>query len=119
MAVNHFETRSCSYTTEALFEALRSETYSKLIDAKFVREYKNADQPNTTVFRYERYTTMMRYGRNYEVAITPKEDGTTDVGISTQSRKVTVLFDPEWKKEVEKCFVQLGLLIRSSQNTHE
>ncbi len=112
MAVKNSTSKNYSFPMETIMEALRNPQLSAIIDASLMLEGKN---PEGIIFRYERRSTMSRYGRNYEVLLTPGEGNTTDVKVTIQSRKVTVLIDPAWEAEAKRVYSGLELLLSKDE----
>ena len=108
MAVKNSESKNYSFPMETIMEALRDPRMALMIDAPLMLEGKN---PEGIIFRYERKTTASRYGRNYEVLLTPGENDTTNVKVTIQSRKVTVLLDTAWEKEAKRVYSGLDALL--------
>lgn len=109
MAVKNALKRIYPQSVEIIGQVLRNPDFSQCLDAKFLEEAIMADG---TEFRYIRETTMSRYGRNYFIKLAKLPDGQTEVTVTTQSRKVTVLWDTAWKKEAERTFGFLDMLLR-------
>ena len=109
MAVKNELKRSYPQSAEVIAQVLRHPDFAQCLDARFLEEAIMADG---TEFRYIRETTMTRYGRNYFIKLVKLSDGQTEVTVTTQSRKVTVLWDTAWKKEVERTFGFLDMLLR-------
>ena len=109
MAVKNEMKRIYPQSAEAIGQVLRHPDFSQCLDVTYIEE---AITPEGTEFRYTRKTDMSRYGRNYFIKLVTLADGQTEVTVTTQSRKVTVLWDIPWKKEVEKAFGFIDMLLR-------
>lgn len=108
MAIKKTMGRTYNVSIEKIRTALRNPYFSQCLDATFKEEAILSDGIE---FRYIRKSDWSRYGRNYFVKVKKNQDGRTDVEVTTQSRKVTVLFDPNWEKEVEKIYGIINMLI--------
>ena len=108
MAVKNSMTRTYTESADAIFRVLKSPDFSKCIDAAF---YEEAILPDGNEFRYKRLTTATRYGRNFFILVKAAGEEVT-VSVTTQSRKVTVLFDTAWKRETTRAFEFLDMLLR-------
>ena len=102
MAVKNQQTKNLPLPAAAIAEKLRSAQFGVALDADFVSEA----HPGEGVYRflYVRKTTARRYGRNYTITLTDIGNGTSNIEVVTQSRKVTVLFDTQWRQEVARVF---------------
>lgn len=110
MAVKNTRARIYHCAFDRMCEILRSSDFSKCIDADFIEEAILSDGVE---FRYVRKTDITRYGRNFFIKVKKTEDNATHVAVTTQSRKVTVLFDTAWKKEAERIFSLMDALLRA------
>ena len=108
MAVKNDITKNYSYPLETVIAALRHPKFGGLLDAPLKEEAKDAEGVE---FRFIRKSDAARYGRNYFVRPTSAADGSTDVKVIIQSRKVTVLLDPKWKNEAERVFNALDVML--------
>ena len=110
MAVKNTAMKDYNVSFDKICNALRCEDFIKCLAADLTEEVILGDARE---FRYVRKTDIVRYyGRNYFVKVTPKGEDSVNVAVTTQSRKVTVLFDTAWKTEVDKIFAYIDLLIR-------
>lgn len=109
MAVKNTQTKEYNVPFETMRALLRKPEFSTLMDAPFIEEAILSDGVE---FRYIRKTDIVRrYGRNYFIKLQKVDDNTTSVAVTTQSRKVTVLFDTSWKREVTKVFNYMDILL--------
>lgn len=113
MAIKNTESRVITATYEQVCQILRSSDFQTCLDATFVEE---ALLPDAVEFRYQRLTSWKKYGRNYFVKLKKLDDNRTEVAVTTQSRKVTVLWDIAWKDETDKIFNYLLILLRNSNS---
>ena len=109
MAVKNTAERVYNVSWEDICRVLRNPDFSQCIDAEFLEQ---AIMPDGTEFRFVRKTTLTRYGRNYNVKVKKLTDTEVNVAVMTQSRKVTVLIDPQWKAEVNRIFGFIDMLLR-------
>ena len=113
MAVKNTKTKQYDVEYDTMCALLRNPDFSKCLDANYIEEAILSDGVE---FRYVRKTNLLKriddYGRNYFIKVNKKENGLTSVSISTQSRKVTVMIDTNWKKEVDKAFSFIDILLR-------
>ncbi len=109
MAVKNTTDKIYTVSAEALYSVLRDPDFSRCIDAELIEEAIMADGVE---FRFVRKTTMQRYGRNYYIKVRKLAEAECDVAVMTQSRKVTVLFDIQWKDEVQKVYGFVDMLLR-------
>lgn len=109
MAVKNTDIKTYNISSEEISAILKSTDFSKCLDADFIEEAILSDGHE---FRYQKKTNAFKYGRNYFVKIKETGENKTSVSVTTQSRKITVLFDPLWKKEVEKVFYFIDMLSR-------
>ena len=109
MAVKNTMSKNYTVDYEKIYSALRSSDFSKLLNVSFIEEAIIADERE---FRYQRKTDIIRYyGRNFFIKVKELGEGEVCVFVTTQSRKVTVLFDTSWKLEAEKVFNILDVLL--------
>lgn len=108
MAVKNTKVQDYTMPFETVCAVLRRSDFSKLLDAQFIEE---AITPDGREFRYQKKTTLMRYGRNYFVNVKMIGENHTSVAVTTQSRKVTVLIDTSWEKEVTGIFNIMDVLL--------
>ena len=113
MAVKNTETRNYDVEYDTLCNLFRNQDFSKCIDADYIEE---AIIRNYIEFRYVRKTNISRYGRNFFIKVEKADEDITSVSVTTQSRKVTVLFDTSWKKEVTKVFDMIDILLKNKSN---
>lgn len=52
------------------------------------------------------------YGRNFFIKLMKNEQGGTDVALTTQSRKLTVLLDTQFEEETERHTVFVDMFLR-------
>ena len=109
MAVKNTSTKNYAVSFDDISAVLRSPDFCKCMDAEFLEE---AILPSSVEFRYKRKSTVTAYGRNYFIAVKSLDKNLVNVAVTTQSRKVTVLLDTSWKKEVEKAFGFIEMLLR-------
>ena len=109
MAIKNTAIKDYEVSCEKLYEILRGEDFSKLLQADFLEE---AILPESHEFRFVRKTDWKRYGRNYFVDVKAKDENVSSVAVTVQSRKVTVLLDPLWEEEVKKIYAYLDVLVR-------
>ena len=109
MAVKNTSERVYSSSWEDVCRVLRNPDFSQCINADFLEEAILADG---TEFRFVRKTTMTRYGRNYNVKVKKLTESEVSIAVTTQSRKITVLIDPQWKEEVNRVFGFIDMLLR-------
>lgn len=87
--------------------------FSKCIDANYIEQAVISDYVE---FRYVRKTNFLKriddYGRNFFIKVEKIDENTTSVSVTTQSRKITVLHDSNWQKEVTKVFDFIDILLR-------
>ena len=101
MAVKHQKTKTFPYSKDAFFAVLSDARFYKTLEAKLLEEAKTA---NGIEFRFYTKTSYQKYGRNFTVTVAGASDANSKITVSTQSRKVTVLWDPLWEKEVNRIF---------------
>ena len=109
MAVKNQQTKNLPHSAALIAEKLRSARFGEALEADFVSE----EHPAEGIYRflYVRKTTARRYGRNYTITLTDIGNGTANMAVMTQSRKVTVLFDTQWRQEVARVFTITGELL--------
>ena len=112
MAVKHHKTKTYPYSKEAFFAVLNDSRFCKMFESELSEEAKTADGIE---FRFVKKTNVAKHGRNYNITVTDGESGSTKVTVTTQSRKVTVLWDPLWEKEVDHIFSILETFIELKQ----
>lgn len=113
MAIKNTEVRVLTAAYEQVCQVLRSSDFQTCLGAPFIEE---AIVPDAVEFRYQRLTSWKKYGRNYFVKLKKLDDNRTEVAVTTQSRKVTVLWDIAWKDETDKIFNYLLILLRNSNS---
>ena len=107
MAVKKGESKIYNLNHTLIAEIIKDERFQRTIDAEFIEE---AITPQKHEFRFIRKTTAARYGRNIFISINDAGNNSTTVNATVQSRKITVLIDTSWKKEVERIFSALDIL---------
>lgn len=112
MAVKNSMAKVYTLPADVICGILRSPDFSKCLDATFIEE---AIQPDGIEFRYIRKTVATRYGRNFYIKVKRISEQEAGVSVTTQSRKVTVLFDTAWKREATRAFEFVELLLRRSE----
>ena len=108
MAVTNQITKNVPYAASNIAAVVRDARFGQQLEADFVSEEPTA---NGYRFFYARKSTLHRYGRNYKVTLADVGNGTCNITVLTQSRKVTVLFDPKWRDEVGKVFTIIESLL--------
>lgn len=111
MAVKNSKKKELNANYNVVMELLRSPKFATLIDAKFTEEVKIPTRTDCIEFRYVKKTTLFNYGRNFFIEVPQIEGDTTTVTITTQSRKVTVLFDTYWESSVNRIISVLEALL--------
>ena len=111
MAIKNSKQQEIKANYNVVMEILRSPKFATLIDATFTEEAKTQNGINCIEFRYVKKTTMLRYGRNFFIVVPQVDEDTTNVTVTTQSRKVTVLLDTQWKSSVDHVFNVLNALL--------
>lgn len=113
MAIKNTASKNYNVDFETICDVLRNPDYSTCLDATYIEEAILSDGVE---FRYVRKTNLLKrindYGRNFFIKITKESEKITNVAITTQSRKVTVLVDTNWKQEVDKAFSVIDILLR-------
>lgn len=109
MAVKNTQTKNYDVSYDTLCNLFRNQDFRKCMDADYIEEAIISDYVE---FRYIRKTTPFRYGRNFFIKVKKTGENTSSVSVTTQSRKVTVLLDTSWKKEVTQVFNFIDVLLR-------
>lgn len=112
MAVKNTSAKTYTAPYEDICAVLRSPDFSLCMEAEFIEEAILSDGVE---FRLRRKTDITRYGRNYFIKVKKTGENQAEVAATIQSRKVTVLLDTSWKKEAEKVFNFLNMLLRKAQ----
>ncbi len=111
MAVKNQLTKHSEYPSEAFLNALADPVFAQTIQAELVSK---TEAPQGTTFRFEKKSDWKRWGRNFEITVTDRNDNTTNIYLVTQCRKVTVLWDIGWKEKVESIFNILEIMAKSN-----
>lgn len=110
MAVKNQSQKTYCVPLDTISKILLNPDFCQCLGVEYIEA---ATYPDGAVeFRYKRKTTMTRYGRNYFVKIKKLGENQSEVTVATQSRKVTVLFDTQWKEEVQKTFGFIDMFLR-------
>lgn len=109
MAIKNTEVKEYTIASKEICSVLRSPEFVQCMRADFVEEAILSD---AIEFRFRRMTDWTRYGRNYFIKV--KSDGKNGsvVSVTTQSRKLTVLIDTQWRKEVAAAFGFIDMLLK-------
>ncbi len=109
MAIKNTKTKNYEIEYEKICNILRCPDFSKCLDAAFIEEAILSD---AVEFRFIRKSTLWSYGRNYFIKVRKIAENSTDVSITVQSRKVTVLIDPNWEQEADKAYNFIEILLK-------
>ena len=110
MAVKNSINKEIHINHNVVMEILRSSNFATLIEAEYIEEAKTA---TCIEFRYVRKMSLSDHSRNFFIGVSPVDDETTMITITTQSRKPTVLFDTGWQAKVDRVAKVLEILLES------
>lgn len=113
MAVKNTKTRNYEIEYNTMCSLLRNPDFSKCLGVNYIEQAILSD---CVEFRYVRKTDFLKrmddYGRNYFIRVKKIGENVTSVSVTTQSRKITVLHDSNWVREVDKVFEFIDILLR-------
>ena len=108
MAVKHSLTKHYEQDVQTICKVLRDPRFTRLQEFMLKTETKTETGVD---FHFIHLPEYSRYGRNFFVQVSAGANGGVDICVVTQSRKVTVLFDPMWKTWVSKVFSALDVML--------